>query len=214
MLKKKPDIVILHCSTNDTIDKEPEEIVDRLLKLNCHNNLYKKKSLILGTYNPNKCLISNHLAILSKTIDQNLTSYDIIIRLGDFNSEMSEDAMVDFCGIYNFINIVNKPTCYKNPNNPSCIDLILTNRQKSFQDTRVIETGLSDFHMMMTSVVKTWFKKQPSKVISYRDYKNYSQVKFRISLDQSPSGNDSINITNDQFVNIFMTIFNNHAPVL
>ena len=174
-------------------------------------NLYKKKCLILGTFHPNKCLISNHLAILSKIIDQNLTSYDNIIILGDFNSEMCEDAMVDFCGIYNFKNIVNKPTCYKNPNNPSCIDLILTNRQKSFQDTRVIETGSSDFHMT-TSVLKTWFKKQPSKVISYRDYKNYSQVKFRISLDQSLLGNDSISITNDQLVDIFMTIFNNHTP--
>ena len=33
LLKKIPDTVILHCSTNDTIDKEPEEIVDRLLEL-------------------------------------------------------------------------------------------------------------------------------------------------------------------------------------
>ena len=83
------------------------------------------------------------LAILSKIIDQNLASYDNIIILGDFNSEMSEDAMVDFCGIYNYKNIVNKPTCYKNPNNPPCIDLTLTNRQKSFQDTRVIEVCLT-----------------------------------------------------------------------
>ena len=173
-----------------------------------------QKLIFIGTYNPNKCLISNHLAILSKLIDQNLTSYDNIIILGEFNSEMSEDAMVVFCGIYNFKNIVNKPTCYKNPNNPSCINLILTtNRQKSFQDTRLIETSLSDLHMMTTSALKTWFKKQPSKVISYRDYKNYSQVKFRNSLGQSLSGNDSINITNDQFVDIFMTIFNNHAPL-
>ena len=72
---------------------------------------------------------------------------------------------------------------------------------------------MSDFHIMTTSVLKTWFIKQPSNVISYRDYKNYSQVKFRNSLDQSLPGNDSINITDDQFVNIFMTIFNNHTPL-
>ena len=38
--------------------------------------------------------------------------------------------------------------CFKNPNNPSCIDLIVTNRPKSFQNSMVIETGLSGFHKM------------------------------------------------------------------
>ena len=42
--------------------------------------------------------------------------------------------MTDFCGIYNLKNLVNKPTCYKKTDKPSCIDLILTNRQKSFQE--------------------------------------------------------------------------------
>ena len=40
------------------------------------------------------------------------------------------------------------------PLNPTCIDLMLTNRPKSFQDTLVIETGLSDFHKMTVSVLK------------------------------------------------------------
>ena len=33
-LNKKKDAVILHCSTNDTTDKEPDKIVDRLMELN------------------------------------------------------------------------------------------------------------------------------------------------------------------------------------
>ena len=47
------------------------------------------------------CLqLLNHLAILSKkNIDPFLPLYDNIIILGDFNSEMSEDAMGDFCDI-------------------------------------------------------------------------------------------------------------------
>ena len=108
--------------------------------------IYKKKWLIFGTYNPKKTFITNHLAILSKYIDHYLPLYDNIIILGDFNSEISEDAMGDFCGIYNLKNLVKKPTCYKNVENPSCIDLILTNSQHSFQNTRVIETGLSDIN--------------------------------------------------------------------
>ena len=60
--------------------------------------IYHKKWLIFGTYNPNKSLIASHLEILSKHIDHYLPLYDNIIILGDFNSEMSEDAVGDFCG--------------------------------------------------------------------------------------------------------------------
>ena len=30
-----------------------------------------------------------------------------------------------------------EPTCFKNPNNPSCIDLFLTNTIRSFQETQL-----------------------------------------------------------------------------
>ena len=36
--------------------------------------------------------------------------------------------------------MINKPTCYKNPDRPSFIDLILTNCPHSFQNSCVIET--------------------------------------------------------------------------
>ena len=64
--------------------------------------------------------------------------------MGDFNSEVIEEAMGDFCELFNLKNLVKDPTCYKNPENPSCIDLI------------VIETGLSDFHKLTATVLKTF----------------------------------------------------------
>ena len=36
----------------------------------------------------------------------------------------------------------------KSPIIPTCINLILTNRAHSFQSICVLETGLSDFHLM------------------------------------------------------------------
>ena len=53
-----------------------------------------------------------------------LSKYDNIIILGDFNSEKSENAMTEFCEVYNLENLVNKSTCFENPTNPTCIDLI------------------------------------------------------------------------------------------
>ena len=37
----------------------------------------------------------------------------------------------------NLTSLIKEPTCYKNPDNPSCIDLILTNKPFSFQNKNV-----------------------------------------------------------------------------
>ena len=69
---------------------------------------------------------------------------------------------------------MKQPTCFKNPENPSCIDLFLTNRPRSFCSSYIIETGLSDFHMMIVPVMKMHYRKLPPKIINYRDYKKFS----------------------------------------
>ena len=60
-------------------------------------------------------------------------------------------------------------TCYKNADEPTCIDLILTNCPGSFQNSCFIETGLSDFHNIIITVVKPAYRKTEPKVINYRD---------------------------------------------
>ena len=45
-----------------------------------------------------------------------------------------------------------------NPVNPKCIDPMLANRQRSFQNLCVIEAGLSDFQKMAVTVVKSCFQ--------------------------------------------------------
>ena len=66
------------------------------------------------------------------------------------------------------------PACCKNPNSPTCIDLILTNVPRSFQSTCVIETGLSDFHLMTLTVVRKSFKKIRPRIINFRCFKQLS----------------------------------------
>ena len=53
--------------------------------------------------------------------------------------------METLCEYYGLKNLIKVPNYHKNPPNPSCIDLILTNSPLSFQSSGVIETGLSDF---------------------------------------------------------------------
>ena len=48
-----------------------------------------------------------------------------IILIGDFNVEISESHMNSFCVIYHLKSLIKEPTYYKNPEKPTCIDLIL-----------------------------------------------------------------------------------------
>ena len=97
---------------------------------------------------------------VSKELDKFLPCYENLLLLGDFNSEVCEKEMQEFCDMYNLVNLIKEPTCFKNPNNPSSIDVMLTNRRDSFQNSMTIETGLSDHHTMTITVLKRYFKKK------------------------------------------------------
>ena len=77
--------------------------------------------------------------------------------------------MKSFCKWYRLKSLIKDPTCFKKAESPSCIDLILTNNPYSFQISWVIETGLSDFHEMIVSVMKTTFQKLKPRIVQYRD---------------------------------------------
>ena len=95
---------------------------------------------------------------------------------------MTESAVKNFCETDHLHNLIKDPTCFKNPDKPSCIDLLLTNFPKSFLKSQTLETGLSDFHKLTLTVLKIHYKKQKPLVVTYRDHKNFSNESFRTEL--------------------------------
>ena len=134
-------------------------------------NFRKKKCLISASYNLHKSNLSNHLHYLSKDLDNYIGNHDNIPLLGDFNLEFSEPFLNDFCDIYNLKNLVKEPTFYKNPDNPSWIEFFLTNRPRTFEYTSTIATAISDFHKLVVTFSKTFYKKQRLKIIHYINFK-------------------------------------------
>ena len=131
--------------------------------------------------------------------------------MGDLKTEMTEPFLNKFCQTYNLESIVNRPTCLKSPKNPSCIDLMLTNKQERFLKAKTVETGLSDFHKIVVSVFKTSFKKQKPKIVTNRDYKRFDNGKFRESL--IPRFSTGKNISYDAFENLVLQTLDKMAPI-
>ena len=98
--------------------------------------------------------------------------------MGDFNTEPTDAALSNFCETYNFKSLIKDETCFKNPNQSSCIDLIITSRSKSFQNSMVIEKGLSDFHKICITVMKMYCNKQNPSITHYRKFKDFNNDGF------------------------------------
>ena len=121
------------------------------------------------------------------------------LKRGDAHSHLS-----DLCDTFSLSNLVNGVTCVK-PQNGTSADVMLTNRPRSFHDTSLIETGLSDCHKMIISIFRAFFKRLPAKVIEYRNYKTFDPNEFLRNLDQELIKSNSYN--DEQQYDIFTSIF-------
>ena len=87
---------------------------------------------------------------------------------------------------------------------------IFTNVPRSFQSTCV---GLSDFYLMTLTVARKSLEKYQPKAISYRSYKKFSNVKYRVTLINNVQENF---INNDdgfqRFCRVSLDALNKHAP--
>ena len=164
--------------------------------------------MLCCSYNPHKNLIVAHLREIQVALDVLSSKYENIIIIGDFNSEPTE-SMIDFCQPYKMENLINNFTCYKNPNKPTCIDLMLTNKPRSFKNSSVLETGLSDFHKMTLTVMRAHFVKQTPKVVYYHDYKKFSNELFRNDILRT----QALTETKENVQTNIVNVFNEHAPL-
>ena len=78
--------------------------------------------------------------------------------LGNFNADIDENSIKDFCDINCLKSLIKESICFKNPDTLTYIDLILTNRPNLFQHSSTFETGPSDFHLLTVTEFKMGFQ--------------------------------------------------------
>ena len=122
--------------------------------------------------------------------------------------------------IFNLRNLVTKYTCYKSLKG-SIKDLILTNRPRNIQKTSLCETGLSDCHKPIFTILKSTFKELPppkkkKKQITCRSCKDFNEIKLCYDLDQEllkgKMYNHGIN-SYSKFTEIFSNTLEKHTPL-
>ena len=106
-------------------------------------------------------------------------------------------------------NIVKGNTCFKEN---ICFTSISTNGRyspKHTSSTDSTETGLSDHHHLISSMMKTKFEKEEPIILVYRDYKHFSFNSFKSELLFKFHHS---NVTFTSFENNFVNVLNQQAP--
>ena len=70
---------------------------------------------------------------------------------------------------YSLNNLIKEPTCFQS-NNPSQIDLILTNQKSMYKFSHTFETCISDNHKLISTISKV-----------YRSYKSFNIDHFKLN---------------------------------
>ncbi|XP_057297642.1 uncharacterized protein LOC130628675 [Hydractinia symbiolongicarpus] len=195
----------------------PDQTVLRIEIMNGLN----KKWIIISIYRPPSYLnLTQFFYELEKILNNALSKCDNIIVLGDINidfynpSDSGYGQMQSLCDIFNLKNLIKDKACFAGTEGSS-IDVLLTNRYRSFQNSSAFETGLSDHHLMITTFLKMHLARLQPKKIFYRNYKNFDEKTFLADVKAAnfccDTADPDLNYENLQV--IFRNIVDKHAPL-
>ena len=166
--------------------------------------LYVKSSI------SSRCLSCENLSDSIQAVPFEISftdTYDNYLILDDFNIERSGPSLKAHLNSNNPYNLIKNKTCFKDKG--AHIDLFLTNRKYSFKFSGSYETGTSDHHHMIYTMLKSCFNNTQPKLLNYRGLKHFSQEAFKEDLSEALY---DCNNSYDDFDYIFTSKLNKHAP--
>ena len=181
----------------------------------------KRKWCILFAYRPPNTNKDDFFSEISISLNKIIEKYDIVLA-GDLNiddlktySESSQNHLSNMKDVFSLKNLIKEPTCFQSQKG-TLLDLILTNRPRSFMKSITFETGLSDCQKLVCSILRASFKKLPPKLVKYRDHKHFYQENFLHDLDSKLLQGDLFRNCEEPYEKlseIFIDILNFHVPL-
>ena len=183
-------------------------------------SLRNKKWFIMFGYRPESINRDIFFEEINITLSKAINKYENILFIGDLNIDLNilnhdkKHFLKDLCDVFDLTNMIKDKTCFMSTEGSS-IDVMLTNKPRSFYKTTTIETGLSDHHKLILTFLRSHhIFKQKSKNIMYRDIKNMNKEDFKNDILNLPL--DELNRFSDSltgFVTLFKSIVDRHAPI-
>ena len=125
------------------------------------------------------------------------------INIDSYNQgDAGYNKLLHFCDVYNLSNLIKGKTCFTK-NHKSSIDVILTNRPRYFQHTVYFESGLSYYHLMISTSLKAHLIGLKPKIVTYRSYNNFNELNFLADVQKANFGCGNED-ANDKYDNLLL----------
>ena len=178
-----------------------------------------EKMLYIFVYKPPRVNTQNIITTLSKMLDKFLTEVRSVFIVGDINIDMqcTPKPFSDFLNMYNLVNVVDKPTCFKSVENPSLIDVVLTNTPKRLASHLNACIGVSDHHNIICAATRGHLRRNHQRNIQYRSMKNFNADHFNVDVANIPFQVCEIFDDPDDVMwsynKLLLNVIDEHAPI-
>ena len=177
-------------------------IPDNIEEIFIHINLRKTKWLLFGRYCPPQKQAKYFLTHVNYVLDTYRRSFNKFLLAGEFNIEETDPIMSESIFSNDSKISVQQKTCFKSTNNPSCIDLFVTNSHRNSQNTITFASGLSNSHKMILAILKSTFLKFRPKQIVYRKFKNFDLNIFKNEIRTKVQSIDKYETFEEEFLKV------------
>ena len=143
--------------------------------------------------------------------------------MGDINIDTEDEKakgrtkLSEFCDIFDLENLIKGSTCDTIRYASTSIDVIMSNKKRSFKNCCTVAAGISDYHSMVLTTMRANYERLKPIKIQYRSYKNFDEDKFIQDLQKLTFINCKLTENKDAaynlFKNMFKTIVDQHAPL-
>ena len=125
--------------------------------------------------------------------------------------------LVDVCEIHGLRNLISLPTCFKSTENPSLIDLVLTNSPRRFSSSFNLRNSISDFHNLVGCCTKLYVPQADKGDVVYRSFKHFNELQYKQDMMYIPFHvSDIFDDFDDQFwfnSKLISNVVDAHAPL-
>ena len=151
---------------------------------------HKEKWLYVCMYSPHSKYKIECVSYIENVLSQaNAECFSSIYIIRDLNINMMSNqkskCLRDVLDVYGMKNVINSPTCFKSQN-PTLIDVILTNNARRVNATINTNTGVSDFHHLVGFSTKLHVPRPNRGKITHRSYKHFEEENFRNDVMSIP----------------------------
>ena len=205
---------IPHRRRNDILD-DRSSIEHIIIEL----KVRQQTVIVAALYRPPSVHVMNLQNVIQTLCDKCLASNCSLYIIGDLNVNFknSVHSLSDVMSAYDLHNMVNQPTCFKNPSNPTILDVILTPTPRRLFSCINLNTDVSDFHNLIAVATRLNVSRNNKRKFKYRSYKNFDKAAFQYDLSVAPfhvcclfdEPDDALWAHN----NLLSPILNEHAPL-